>query len=97
MAASFPTSRGSSHPTISPTHAEAFRDAVWRYSHFLAEPEPEVILYAFDLIELDGEDLRREPLEVRKATIASVIARAASAVASENSVHLTHDHQRIRT
>src|SRR3954465_3222786 len=26
-----------------------------------------VFLYAFDLIELDGDDLRREPLEVRKA------------------------------
>ena len=37
-----------------------------------------VFLYAFDLMELDGEDLRREPLEVRKATLASVIARAAS-------------------
>jgi bifunctional non-homologous end joining protein LigD len=27
-----------------------------------------VFLYAFDLIELNGDDLRREPLEVRKAT-----------------------------
>ena len=35
-----------------------------------------VFLYAFDLIELDGEDLRRDPLEVRKATLASMIARA---------------------
>jgi ATP-dependent DNA ligase len=26
------------------------------------------ILYAFDLIELNGDDLRRDPLEVRKAT-----------------------------
>jgi hypothetical protein len=29
-----------------------------------------VFLYAFDLIELDGDDLRREPLAVRKATLA---------------------------
>jgi bifunctional non-homologous end joining protein LigD len=36
-----------------------------------------VFLYAFDLIELNGEDLRREPLEVRKATLASVLAKAA--------------------
>ena len=36
-----------------------------------------VFLYAFDLIELDGGDLRREPLEVRKATLASVVSRAA--------------------
>ncbi len=35
-----------------------------------------VFLYAFDLIELDGEDLRREPLEVRKVTLASMIGRA---------------------
>jgi bifunctional non-homologous end joining protein LigD len=36
-----------------------------------------VFLYAFDLIELNGDDLRRDPLEVRKATLRSVIARAA--------------------
>ena len=27
--------------------------------------DPEVVLIAFDLLELDGNDLRREPLEVR--------------------------------
>ena len=27
-------------------------------------------VYAFDLIELDDEDLRRDPLAVRKATLA---------------------------
>jgi bifunctional non-homologous end joining protein LigD len=37
-----------------------------------------VFLYAFDLIELDGDDLRREPLAVRKATLASLLARAAA-------------------
>ena len=30
-----------------------------------------IFLYAFDLIELNGDDLRRDPLEVRKATLAS--------------------------
>ena len=34
-----------------------------------------VFLYAFDLIELNGDDLRRDPLEVRKATLASVLAK----------------------
>jgi ATP-dependent DNA ligase len=29
---------------------------------------------AFDLIELNSDDLRRDPLEVRKATLASVLA-----------------------
>jgi ATP dependent DNA ligase-like protein len=29
----------------------------------------DVFLYAFDLIELNGDDMRRDPLEVRKATL----------------------------
>ncbi len=33
-------------------------------------------LYAFHLIELNGDDLRRDPLEVRKATLASVLTKA---------------------
>ena len=33
-------------------------------------------LYAFDLIELNGDDPRREPLDTRKATLASVLAKA---------------------
>jgi bifunctional non-homologous end joining protein LigD len=36
-----------------------------------------VFLYAFDLIELNGDDLRRDPLEVRKATLAYVLVKAA--------------------
>jgi ATP-dependent DNA ligase len=32
----------------------------------------DVFLYAFDLIELNGDDLRRDPLQVRKATLASI-------------------------
>jgi bifunctional non-homologous end joining protein LigD len=35
-----------------------------------------VFLYAFDLIELNGDDLRRDPLQVRKATLASILAKA---------------------
>ena len=31
-----------------------------------------VFMYAFDLLELDGADLRREPIETRKATLASL-------------------------
>ena len=32
--------------------------------------------YAFDLIELNGDDMRRDPLEVRKATLRSMLAKA---------------------
>jgi bifunctional non-homologous end joining protein LigD len=32
-----------------------------------------VFLFAFDLLELDGQDLRREPLETGKATLASLL------------------------
>ena len=39
-----------------------------------------MFLYAFDLIELNGDDLRRDPLEVRKATLASIVARASPGI-----------------
>jgi ATP-dependent DNA ligase len=32
-----------------------------------------VFLYAFDLLELDGVDLRPEPIETRKATLSSLL------------------------
>ena len=34
--------------------------------------EPQAFLYAFDLLELDGTDLRREPIEVRKGPASCV-------------------------
>ena len=37
-------------------------------------------LYAFDLIDLNGEDMRREPLEGRKAALERVLGRAGSGV-----------------
>jgi hypothetical protein len=30
-------------------------------------------MWCFDLLELDGQDMRREPIEVRKATLTSVL------------------------
>ena len=39
-----------------------------------------VFLYAFDLIELNGDDLRRDPLEVRKVTLSSVVAKAGAGI-----------------
>jgi bifunctional non-homologous end joining protein LigD len=39
-----------------------------------------IFLYAFDLIELNGDDLRRDPLEVRKATLASVLTKAGPSI-----------------
>ena len=38
--------------------------------------EQNAFLYAFDLLELDGTDLRREPIEVRKATLASILRKS---------------------
>jgi bifunctional non-homologous end joining protein LigD len=39
-----------------------------------------IFLYAFDLIELNGDDLRRDPLEVRKATLRSALGKAGPGV-----------------
>jgi len=33
-------------------------------------------MWAFDLIELDGDDLRLDPLETRKCTLATLLLRA---------------------
>ena len=35
---------------------------------------------AADLIELNGDDLRREPLDVRKATLASLLSKARAGI-----------------
>jgi bifunctional non-homologous end joining protein LigD len=48
-----------------------------------------VFLRAFDLIELNGDDLRREPLICRKSTLAVVIARADDGI--ELNDHMEHD------
>jgi bifunctional non-homologous end joining protein LigD len=39
-----------------------------------------VFLCAFNLIEVNGDHLRRDPLEVRKATLADIVARAAPGI-----------------
>jgi bifunctional non-homologous end joining protein LigD len=39
-----------------------------------------VFMWAFDIIELDGDDLRREPLERRKASLERLLGRAGSGV-----------------
>jgi bifunctional non-homologous end joining protein LigD len=39
-----------------------------------------IFLYAFDLIELNGDDLRRDPLEDRKATLQVILTKAAPGI-----------------
>jgi bifunctional non-homologous end joining protein LigD len=34
-----------------------------------------IFLHTFDLIELNGDDMRRDPLEVHKATLRSMLAK----------------------
>jgi ATP-dependent DNA ligase len=47
-----------------------------------------VFMFAFDLLELDGKDLRREPIEVRKATLASVLRSSSPGL--QLNQHLAH-------
>jgi bifunctional non-homologous end joining protein LigD len=51
--------------------------------------ETQAFLYAFDPLELDGQDLHREPLEVRKATLASILRKSRPSVRLNE--HLEHD------
>jgi bifunctional non-homologous end joining protein LigD len=50
--------------------------------------EPKAFLYAFDLLELNGTDLRPEPIDVRKATLASIVRKSRSGVRLNE--HLEH-------
>jgi bifunctional non-homologous end joining protein LigD len=36
----------------------------------------EALLYVFDLLEFDGQDLRREPIERRKGALAKLLRKA---------------------
>jgi bifunctional non-homologous end joining protein LigD len=56
-----------------------------RYCHH----DDSVLLCAFDLVELDGDDLRREPLVTRKATLASLLSRASPGILINE--HFEHD------
>jgi bifunctional non-homologous end joining protein LigD len=47
-----------------------------RYRHH----DERIFLYAFDLIELNGDDLRPDPLEGRKATLEIILAKAGSGI-----------------
>jgi ATP-dependent DNA ligase len=51
--------------------------------------DPEAFLYAFDLLEQDDTDLRRKPIEVRKATLASILRKSRHGVRLNE--HLEHD------
>jgi bifunctional non-homologous end joining protein LigD len=46
-------------------------------------------MWAFDLIELNGDDVRRDPLAVRKATLERILARAAPGIRFNE--HLDHE------
>ena len=56
-----------------------------RYCHH----DDSVLLCAFDLLELDGDDLRREPLVTRKATLASLLSKASPGILLNE--HFEHD------
>jgi bifunctional non-homologous end joining protein LigD len=47
-----------------------------RYRHH----DENIFLYAFDLIELNGDDLRRDPLKRRKATLEMILAKAEAGI-----------------
>ena len=57
--------------------------------------EPQAFLFAFDLLEPNGADLRREPIEVRKATLASILRKSRNGVRLNE--HLEHSRRHPRS
>jgi bifunctional non-homologous end joining protein LigD len=52
-----------------------------------------VFLFAFDLLELDGENMRREPWEIRRATLVRLLRKARPGI--RLSEHLNGDSETI--
>ena len=50
--------------------------------------EARAFLFAFDLLEMDGLDMRREPIETRKATLASLLRKGMPGVRLNE--HIAH-------
>ena len=50
--------------------------------------EATAFMFAFDLLELDGVDMRREPIETRKATLASIVRKSLPGVRLNE--HIAH-------
>jgi bifunctional non-homologous end joining protein LigD len=53
----------------------------------------EVFLYSFDLLHLDGEDLRQQPSEIRRATLTGLLRKAGPGI--RLSEHLNGDGETI--
>jgi ATP-dependent DNA ligase len=53
-----------------------------------------VFLYAFDPIEVNGDDMRHDLLEVRKATLANVLARAGDGIRLNEHIEEDGPHSR---
>ena len=54
--------------------------------------EARAFLFAFDLLEMDGLDMRREPIETRKATLASLLRKGKPGVRLNE--HIAHPRRR---
>jgi len=53
------------------------KDGVTDFAMLHSRSYPELVfLYAFDLLELNGDDLRKEPLEKRKAKLEKLLRKA---------------------
>ena len=60
-----------------------------RYRHH----DESIFLYAFDLIELNGDDLWRDPLEGRKATLEIILTKAGLGIRYNE--HMTGDGETV--
>jgi len=49
--------------------------------------KPEAVLFAFDLLELDGEDLRPMPIEVRKRKLVRLVHNAGAGLQLSQHLH----------
>jgi ATP-dependent DNA ligase len=75
-------------------------NVTWPAEYALTDDEPRyrgglrsVFLYGFDLLRLDGEDLRRHPWEIRRATLTGLLRKTHPGI--RLSEHLDGDGETI--
>jgi len=51
-------------------------------AHDMEQERPPIFFYAFDLLQLNGKDMKKLPLEVRKATLQRLLEKPPGVIRS---------------
>jgi ATP-dependent DNA ligase len=73
--------------TASPKYHESIASSAYCQNRSVLD----MFLYTFDLIELNGKDIRSDPLDMRTTKLASLLARTPPGIDHKGLAGLSHD------